>query len=128
MIINDYMSVEKIKELCGDKFHINEINVIGQSDTIGVKDLTSYYAVYAYDVDHKTNNVSIHVGMSKEIIQNVISDLSKNMVLGFNAVSIEEMAKHFNSINKAIQFIECGKRVGLLESCGEGFYAYSPTK
>lgn len=128
MIINYYLTLDEMQKLCGDKFHINTVNVIGQSDTIGVKDLTSYYAIYAYDVDHKTNNVSIHVGMSKEIIQNVISDLSKNMVLGFNAVSIEEMAKHFNSINKAIQFIECGKRAGLLESCGEGFYAYSPTK
>lgn len=128
MIINDYMSVEKIKELCGDKFHIKEINVIGQNDTIGVNDLTSYYAVYAYDVNHENNNVSIHVGMSKEIIQNVISDLSKDMVLGFNAVSLEEMVERFHNVNKAIQFIECGKRVGLLESCGEGFYAYSPTK
>ncbi len=49
MIINDYMSVEKIKELCGDKSHINDVH---------------------------------------------------------------------------IQFIECGKRAGLLESCGEGFYAF----
>ena len=128
MIISNYTTIEEMQKLCGDKFHINEIHVIGQSDTIDMKDLTSYYAVYAYDVDHKTNNVSIHVGMSKEIIQNVISDLSKNIILGFNAVSMEEMAEHFHNINKAIQFIECGKRVGLLESCGEGFYAYSPTK
>lgn len=128
MIISNYTTIEEMQKLCGDKFHINQIHVIGQNDTIDVKDLTSYYAVYAYDVNHENNNVSIHVGMSKEIIQNVISDLSKNMVLGFNAVSMEEMAKHFHNINKAIQFIECGKRVGLLESCGEGFYAYSPTK
>ena len=125
MIINYYLTLDEMQELCGDDFHIDIIHIIGRDGIIRTMDdlYPSLQAVYAYEVEQKTHKVSIYVGMNKKRIQSIIDEL-RPLHGSFNAVSVEEMVEYFHSINDALQFIECGKRVGLLESCGEGFYAF----
>lgn len=124
MIVDCYHTLDEMNEICGDEFNINIVHIIGRDGILhNTDDLTSYYAVYACEVDHKNYSVSIYVGMSKKVIENIINDI-KPLHGSFNAVSVEEMVEYFHSIDQALQFIECGKRCGLLESCGSGFYAY----
>lgn len=125
MIVNYYLTLDEMRKLCGDDFHIDIIHIIGRDGIIRTMDdlYPSLHAVYAYEVEQKTHKVSIYVGMNKKRIQSIIDEL-RPLHGSFNAVSVEEMVEYFHSINDALQFIECGKRVGLLESCGEGFYAF----
>lgn len=125
MIINYYLTLDEMKKLCGDDFHIDIIHIIGRDGIIRTMDdlYPSLQAVYAYEVEQETHRVSIYVGMNKKKIQSIIDEL-RPLHGSFNAVSVEEMVEYFHSINDALQFIECGKRAGLLESCGEGFYAF----
>lgn len=124
MIINYYLTLDEMVKLCGDDFNINIIHIIGRNGILhDTTDLSSDYAVYAYEVEHKTHNVSIYVGMNKACIKTVIEKI-RPLHGSFNAISVEEMMEYFHDITNAIQFIQCGKQLGLLESCGDGFYAY----
>ncbi len=122
--MEEYTTLDEMEELCGDRFHIGTVHVIGRSETYNTDILTEDMGIYTFHVSHKTNSVTLYVGLSKEIIERTIKYLRANMKHGFNAVSLEEMIEHFDDVNDAIQFIECGKRLGLLEPCGEGFYAF----